>query len=232
MFNAFRSFLVAALLCNTGTASTLEFSSAFFTSSETFAAFGARQIKSFTPELRGIWGAHTAVSPDVWSAYSLQGGAQWELADFYTLSATLQHRYNLVSERASSTLFFLGDFRVYPASMVGIFVSLGWYNRFVHLDRGPVLPTFLNSSLSERGFALKLGTSLRLQQIETEFFLATFNEWEVDNLQNPHLGFSLNFKPIASNWQATLTGRYKILLGFGTFDQFSGWFTVQVPFGS
>jgi len=123
---------------------------------------------------------------------------------------------------AFSRTSFLGltKLQVSPWKEFSFFASFGFYKRWIVLDHANLIPFVNQSSFSQDDFATELGfTSTLSSNLTSLLKVATYDPWEVYNLNNPFVETSFYFgAPEATHkWLATF--RYQLLLGFGRLDR-------------
>jgi hypothetical protein len=89
----------------------------------------------------------------------------------------------------------------------------------VQLESASLFPVITKSSFSEHDFSTEIGFLTQISQIKLGLRVATFDELEVYNLNNPFVE-SVFFLPTESEKDCwSLTMRYQLTLGFGRLDR-------------
>lgn len=135
------------------------------------------------------------------------------------LSVRLSNENWLSSTTSMSHLLFLAQLRTNLFSSLELFITGGWYKRFVKLNKPYLLPNLVGSDFTEHDFALALGTQVFwTPELSTLFKVATFEELSVYNLNNPFVQGQISFTPGTKSGTWSLYARYRLLLGFGRMD--------------
>lgn len=143
------------------------------------------------------------------------------ILSFLELDFQLAQEYLFPESVSQSNFLLFGRLRTPRILGNSLFVSAGWYKRYVLL-KGITLPIIpLRSSYSEHDFAFELG----IQLLEETHYIAilkaaTFDSLEVFNLNNPYGEVEVGMK-MSDKFSFSLVGRYQLLLGFGRRDRFS-----------
>lgn len=119
-----------------------------------------------------------------------------------------------------TSLLGLTTFQFKPVTPITFFISAGAYQRWGVVNRSTLLPFTPKPSFSQYDFATELGVKSTFSQTLSGILkVATFDPWEVYNLNNPFIESSIELgKPkTTEKWLATF--RYHLLLGFGRLDR-------------
>lgn len=139
----------------------------------------------------------------------------------FSLSLRLGQRLQLPETFSRTSWLGLVRWDTTLFEKLSLFFSGGWYKRFVQLERTSILPLAGSPSFSEHDFATELGFLVDFTGTQLGVRVATFDELEIYNLNNPFIESRI-FLPGSSpleRWSLTL--RYQLSLGFGRLDRFT-----------
>ncbi|NBT59795.1 hypothetical protein EBT16_13525 [bacterium] len=130
------------------------------------------------------------------------------------------HRSQIRDTFSRTSVFGLGRIRALSGRPISFFASGGWYHRWVYLEQAHLFPGLHPTSFAQNDLVVELGVTLPMSaSVDGLLRLATFDTWEVYNLNNPFVesSFLIGDKNKSEKWLATL--RYQLLLGFGRLDR-------------
>jgi len=170
--------------------------------------------------LTGSLGAALAFSSQDFEAMAYSSRFNFNPLPWTSLSLRLSHRMNLPETFSRTSLLFTTRMEGNLTSYLKFFGLIGWYKRFTQLRQAQAIPTFTQVSFSEHDFATEVGFNAAFSpRFEWTAKIATFDEVDTFNLNNPFVESTFVFSPEEGNsrWLASL--RYQILLGFGRLDR-------------
>ena len=171
--------------------------------------FSTQDLESFNYRFEII------AQPSPWLSFLVRGSQRAQLPESFSRTCLL----GLVQLQASLGTDFL------------LFASGGFYQRWVFLNQAHLFPFGSGLSFSQYDFATELGFAYPISStLRGLMKIATFDPWEVYNLNNPFVETSFYFsRPEASSkWLATF--RYQLLLGFGRLDRLTFGLTYGIIF--
>ena len=157
-----------------------------------------KDLESFTYRIE------LTATPTSWLAFVIRGSQRAQLPEAFSRTSLL------------GAAKLRGDL----GKEFSFFLSAGFYERWVALNHANFFPFSTESSFSQQDFATELGFTLSLSPtLRGLMKVATFDPWEVYNLNNPFIetSFYLGAPDKPSQWLATF--RYHLLLGFGRLDR-------------
>ncbi len=159
-----------------------------------------------------------AFSVKDWESISYKLEAVSKPLSFIELRIRASHKLFLPLTVSSSHLLYLMRLKTPEFLGIQFFTGLGWYQRFMQLNKSSILFFPFRNSYTEHDFALELGVQIDLgKDYFARLRAATFEEIDVYNLNHPmgELSFGI---PIDSSLYLHLLTRYQIGLGFGRLD--------------
>ena len=182
----------------------------------------------FLSYFEGEVGGRAAVSKSNFESLDYKAEISYSVWKCLKLGTRFSHANQLSDTTAYTSLLFYGAFSIAPFRALRVFVTGGWYKRYLLLAKSTVLPVpFRNSSYSEHDFAGSFGIDLFPEET---FFgtlkASTFDEISVFNLNNPYGEIQLGYR-FSSTSRAILFSRYQLLLGFGRLDEFVFGFSLR-----
>ncbi len=162
-------------------------------------------------------------------SFHYKGEIAYRVLPFLQVKSRLHHGYRF-SNPTSVTHFTLSAH--FEEEITGLLLGsleLGWYERFSRVDGGLPIPIFFSNPRREHDPIIQMGLGIQWNEdwrLWTD--LATFDEIEVENLNNPYVGLRLQYQ-WPSVGEFTTFFRYKILLGFGRWNQLVMGVSLAVP---
>lgn len=189
-------------------------------SQDSFVDETAYYQRAFAPWLGSEFGvrlSHTV--PEILRGFDYKGEIQLRPIPFFYLGTRFAQRNYLPESTSASQLLFTAnlDGDIFP--FLGFFGSFGYFFRFPLLNKSTILPNF-RASYTEKHFAFQFG--FRIYPSDSLILstrLATYDEMDVFNLQNPFFQGDLEYLLAGDSLSATMQFRYSLLLGFGRMDE-------------
>lgn len=153
---------------------------------------------------------------------SVQYKGEWgtDLLGYFGVWFRFSHSSQLPGETGTSTLLGYVTLEVPFGSLLTFSSAFGYFARLTQLDAEPLIPAF-GPSFTKQDFAARIGLRfLPENEWSAALGIATFEALDTFNLQNPFIEAAIRYQPSDNTWSASLTGRYRVLLGFGRLSEF------------
>lgn len=171
-------------------------------------------------EWSGRLGGGLAFSSQDFEAITYASQINYKPLAWTNLSIRLSHRMNLPETFSRSSLLAAAQIKGSLLPSLQFFGLIGWYKRFVQLRQAQAIPTFSQISFTEHDLATEFGFSTAFSShFEWVAKVATFDEVDTFNLNNPFIESTLIFIPNEGTSRWFATSRYQLLLGFGRLDR-------------
>jgi len=187
-------------------------------------------LPSWTSDLTSDFGlrlSHTGLNV---KAVEYKGELEYSPLSFLRLGFRLAH--SSYRDFGSSATWLLGRFGLSGdvTEWLHLFASIGWYERFYHLQGANVIPGF-GRPFPDRDFVGSVGWQIRpLPEWSLRTELSTYERITVFNLNNPFVQATVGYASPESAWHFSFFTRYQIMLGFGRLDEWMMGVSVETPF--
>ncbi|MFM8269954.1 MAG: hypothetical protein ACKN9V_07175 [Pseudomonadota bacterium] len=129
-----------------------------------------------------------------------------------------------------TSLLGLATIQVSPWNLFSFFFSAGWYKRWTVLTHSSLIPFSNPASFSQYDWATEIGIRTTLtKDLSGLFRIATFDPWDVYNLNHPFIESAFTWGPAESKSKWIATFRYQLLLGFGRLDRLTFGLSYLLP---
>ena len=157
------------------------------------------------------------------------GEVAYALWPFLSFRARLNHGYRFQEPTSTTNALVTGLLGGEVFDFLTVHFEWGWYERFGRIDRGLPFPTFFGNPRREHDFvgAFRLGVQV-FSDLWLRAEMATFEEIEVDNFNNPFIQTKAEYD-WADIGKLSLFFRYKLLGGFGRWDELVAGVALTVP---
>jgi len=157
------------------------------------------------------------------------GEAIYSPVSFFSLRARIHHAYRFQEPTSTTNATIGGILGGNIFDFLSIHFETGWYERFGRIDRGLPFPTFFASPRREHDFVMAFTLGVRpVDELLIEAQMATFDDIEVENFNNPFIQTKAEY-----DWtevgKFAVFFRYKLLGGFGRWDELIGGISITVP---
>lgn len=180
-------------------------------------------------EITGEAGVRLSTSLTDLQVLQYKGEVSYAPLSFFRLALRLHHANRMQETTSTSHLLATAGLDGNIIGPLGAFFTVGWYERFSRLNRPLVVPTF-NGGRREHDIAVTMGFRVQAtEQLSSVFTVATIDEIEIHNLNNPFMEGRLEYGLPDVEGHAFLFFRYKLLLGFGRWDELIGGAGLRLP---
>jgi len=226
-------FLKVLILCFSFTAMGAELTAGWRwrASSSNDDSFGTSGILHFSPVESLDFNAGARIYNTFTTVQSLHymGEIAFRPLSFFSLRSRLHHGFRFREPTSTSHWTVSGKLAGELVLGLDAFIEVGWYERFSRIDRGLPFPTLVGSPRREHDFLVGLGLGWRLSPPwRVEARISTFDDVEVENFNNPFIEARIEHE-LADVGTLNAYFRYKMLLGFGRWDELMGGLSLLIP---
>lgn len=154
-----------------------------------------------------------------WETFGYRMDLDIPLFDFFSISLRMGQRLQLPETFSRTSLLGFARLETTLFERLSLFFAGGWYKRWVQLNRASILPLAGTTSFSEHDFATELGLLLKFTRTQIGLRVATFDELDVYNLNNPYIESRIFLPASSPQGRWSLLCRYHLSLGFGRLDK-------------
>lgn len=222
MWNARIKLACLVLAFSPSTFALIQFGSQFLVERQTRDALAPHLILESSQVQPLVWsfGSIAHLSQKDLESFSYRGQLEWNCFPFLGFGTRLNQRVHFSETLSRTTLTAWLQIKMEILQSLRFHFLGGWYHRWVGLRRMSLIPYSSTLEHSQSDFVTQLGIEARLSSQWSHLLqVATLDEWDTFNLNNPFVESRTTFRNLESEsyWVASL--RYQLLLGFGHLDR-------------